>query len=241
MTIKQKMVDLAQYAVGKTQFRLVTGQLADPELLQEVFADWSQGVLHFGGHVGQEAENYAEFNKPVVWFEAIPSIAEKLRTHVAQFPHQRVIEACISNVDGERVTFNISSNDQGASSSLFEFGTASSGPQSMWPDLNLRMVDTIELETSTIDSLLAANNVDARQYDHWIVDLQGAELLALQGAQKSLEYCRSLVVESSSIDVYSGGAQWTEIRDFLTARGFVPLWECLGHFNVLFVRLSTAQ
>jgi hypothetical protein len=105
----------------------------------------------------------------------------------------------------------------------------------MWPDLNLRMTHQLELTTTTLDTIMA--DVDRpERFDHWVIDVQGAELLVLKGAEASLAHCRSMVVEASSIDVYEGGARWSELRAFLEGRGFVPMWECLGHMDVLFAR-----
>ena len=166
----------------------------------------------------------------------MPDAARAIETTAAPYSKQTVLQACLSDSDGSEVTFHILSNSKGESSSLFEFGSASVGPSSMWPDLDLRMIDEIQLTTITLDTLTRSQSIDVGQYDHWIVDIQGAELLALSGAVTSLRSCRSLVVESSSIDVYAGGAQWKDVRFFLAEHGFVPLWDCLGHMDVLFVR-----
>ena len=234
--MRGRVLKMAQAITSRTHYRLITGALPDPELLLQLQAQWSSGILHIGGHHGQEAHWYGELGKPVLWIEAMPDAAALIEMAIAPFSKQAVIQACLSDSDGSEVTFYVSSNSEGASSSLFEFGSASVGPSSMWPDLDLRMVDEIQLTTITLDTLLRSQSVDVSQYDHWIVDIQGAELLALSGAVSSLRSCRSLVVESSSIDVYAGGAQWKDVRRFLAAHGFVPLWDCLGHMDVLFVR-----
>lgn len=240
MSAKDLALRLAQGAVAHTSYRLVTGRMPDAEQLARLFTQWSTGILHIGGHLGQESHWYASLGKPVVWFEAMPAAAQRLRTTIAGYADQSVVEACLSDVDGAEIDFHVSANNDGASSSMFEFGSASAGPRSMWPDVDLRMVDTLRLRTSRFDTIVREQALDLRSFDHWIVDVQGAELLVLRGAEQSLSHCRSLVVEASSIDVYSGGAQWPQLRDFLQERGFEPLWECLGHMDVLFVRRDQA-
>jgi len=236
MKMREGLLRVAQALVSRTHYRLTTGALPDPGLLIHLHAQWSSGILHIGGHLGQEAHWYEELGKPVLWIEAMPDSARSIERMIAPYSKQAVLQACLSDSDGCEVTFYISSNSEGASSSLFEFGSASVGPSSMWPDLDLRMVDQLQLTTITLDTLMHSHSIDTSQYDHWIVDIQGAELLALSGATSSLRSCRSLVVESSSIDVYAGGARWEDVRLLLAEHGFVPLWDCLGHMDVLFVR-----
>lgn len=236
MRAKDWALRMAQSVTERTSYRLVTGRIPDAEQLVRLFTGWSTGILHVGGHFGQESHWYAEMGKPVVWVEAMPAAAARLRQTIAPYPTQRLVEACLSNVDGQTVSFHVSANDSGASSSLFEFGAASTGPKSMWPDHDLRMVDTLRLTTHRLDSVMGEQGIDIAGFDHWVVDVQGAELLVLQGAEQSLHACRSLLVEASSIDVYSGGVQWPQLRGFLAGHGFEPLWDCLGHMDVLFVR-----
>ena len=240
MDVKSQILALLKRGVSKSNYRLVTGRLPEADLLLDLFTRWSTGVLHIGGHLGQESSWYDSLGKPVIWVEAMPEAVSSIQRAIARYPEQQVFGACLSDQDGKLVSFNVSSNDGGASSSLFEFGSASVGPESMWPELDLRMTHSINLETARLDSLVTEFAIPIGRYDHWIVDVQGSELLVLNGAQKSLRSCRSLVVEASSIDVYSGGAQWKDVKELLQAHGFVPLWECLGHMDVLFVRRDQA-
>ena len=236
MNLKDQALSTLQWGLAKTSYRVVTGRLADADRLIEVFARWSTGILHIGGHLAQESEWYASLEKPVVWIEAMPEATATIREVIRNRAEQSVFQACLADIDNQAVRFNVSSNGQGASSSLFSFGTASVGSKSMWPDLDLRMTHSLELKTITLDTLARLHEIPMSRFDHWIVDVQGAELLVLNGAKESLSWCRSLVVEASSIDVYDGGARWPDVSEFLQDSGFIPLWECLGHMDVLFVR-----
>ena len=81
----------------------------------------STGVLHLGAHRGGEAQIYDWFQKKTIWIEANPKIIPDLKDNVYQFPFQKVIQALLSDKDGDYIDFYISSNDS-ASSSIFEFG-----------------------------------------------------------------------------------------------------------------------
>jgi FkbM family methyltransferase len=199
------------------------------------------GVLHIGANEALEAEAYGD--RPVVWFEANPELLSGLQQHIAPFPNQRAFCALLGDSRRE-VDFHIASN-RGVSSSLFEFGPYSAGRESLWPDLNLRMQRTIRLEMQTLDALLAQKYIDAAAYDRWVLDVQGAELLVLRGATDSLRHCKIISVEVSTVEVYRGGVQYTELKDYLRPLGFVPLAEPdrlgIQHGDVMFIHRSLGR
>jgi hypothetical protein len=52
------------------------------------------------------------------------------------------------------------------------------------------------------------------------IDVQGAELSVLRGAEKTLESVDSIFVECSFVELYEGQALANEVIEFLAARGF---------------------
>lgn len=195
------------------------------------------GILHLGAHTGQEREVYRELGKPVVWVEANPEIFGLLKSNIAPIPHHSALCALLGDTDGKEQTFHISNNFEGVSSSVFPFGEYAAGERSLWPELDLKMVSTMTLPMARLDTLLAANNLDARDYDFWVLDLQGAEMLALAGAGHSLLHCRCLLAEVSEKEVYRGGADYQDLQRYLAAADFFPAWEPhLPHDDVLFVK-----
>ena len=59
-------------------------------------------------------------------------------------------------------------------------------------------VDKIYQKSITMDTFFERNNIDASKYNFWKLDIKGAELLALQGAMKSIKYVKALYVEVNS-------------------------------------------
>ena len=194
------------------------------------------GIFHLGAHRGEEAPVYEWFGKKVIWVEANPKIFQDLSDNLIKYKFQKVYRALISNEDDKKINFYLSSNDF-ASSSIFKFGNLSSGKKSLWPDKKLKYIDKRQLSTITIDSLVKFNSINIKNYDHWVIDLQGAELLALEGAPNSLKYCKSLYIEVSKGDVYEGGAKWDDVSKFLEKNGFKQMWKLeSNHANILFIR-----
>lgn len=199
----------------------------------------ASGILHLGAHLGQEASEYASLGKSVVWVEAMPEVYGQLAKNLQSFPGQRALCALLADEDGAEKIFYVSNNSDGVSSSVFPFGDFGSGSSSLWPELGLAMVDQMTLRTWRLDTLLRRNDIYAQNFDFWVVDLQGAELLMLKGSGDLLKSCRALYVEVSTVEVYEGGVLWPDLAAWLDRHGFMPLWQPESkHDDVLFVRCS---
>jgi len=197
----------------------------------------SRGILHLGGYKGVEGLYYNTIKKPVLWVEALPPLYNQLVKNIENCSNQIALQALLMDRDGEETTFYISNNKDGMSSSIFKFGKYATGEKSLWPELNLHMRDSIKLTSSRLDTLVETNNIDVSKYDFWLVDLQGAELLALKGSSRSLQYCNEMFIEVSKNEVYEGGVQWQELKEYLKEQGFIPLKEPKDiHQDILFHR-----
>jgi FkbM family methyltransferase len=189
----------------------------------------AKGIIHMGAHRGGEAAVYDWFQKKTVWIEANPQLITELQDHVNQFPYQKVIHALLSDKDGEQIDFKISNNDS-ASSSIFEFGEESI-------KRDLKMISKITLKSQTLDKIVERESLEISNYDFWIMDLQGSELLTLKGAQKALKSCKSILVEISKSDYYVNGASWDNLKEFLNSNNFYEKWEPKeSHTDVLFIK-----
>ena len=69
------------------------------------------------------------------------------------------------------------SNYDGACSSIYKF-TENIKKSDLWSNRNHKMINSMKLKTIKLDTLLNSNNIDPKQYNHWIIDLQGSELIA---------------------------------------------------------------
>lgn len=73
----------------------------------------------------------------------------------------------------------------------------------------------IEVQTDTLDNIVKPWN---RRIDYAKIDVQGAELQVLRGAEKMLETTRKVVVETHYR--HDERRTWPEISNFLNTRGF---------------------
>lgn len=195
----------------------------------------ASGILHLGAHRGTEAEVYNWFGKSVVWVEAYPEIYEDLKNNLMFYSNQTPLLGLISDVNDEEIDFNISNHDA-ACSSMYNF-TDEIKKSSLWSNRNFEMVKTIKLKTITLDKLLSNNNINPKNFNHWIIDLQGAELKALKGSSEAIKYCKSIYVEVSEKEFYKDGAKWDEINHWLNKKNFFSEKSpSSDHEDVLFVK-----
>lgn len=178
----------------------------------------SSGILHLGAHRGLEAEVYNWFGKQVIWVEAIPKVYKELKDNLIFYKNQKAFQAVLTNEDFKDVNFNISNYD-GACSSIFKFSDNIKNSD-IWSKREHKMTETIKLKSIKLDTLLNSNNINPKNYDHWIIDLQGAELLALIGGENSLKFCNSIYIEVSRNKFYENGVIWDELKNWLNKRNF---------------------
>ena len=190
----------------------------DIEVLKSI--NNSSGILHLGAHRGSEAEVYNWFGKKVIWVEALPRIYSQLKENLYFYKNQLAYQALLSDRDDEVLDFHVSNYDA-ACSSIFKF-TENVKKSEIWKNRNHKMIKTLKLKSTKLDTLLENNNINTKDFDHWIIDLQGAELLALKGGENSLKNCKSIFIEVSLKSFYSNGANWDEIKNWLAKKNFYP-------------------
>ena len=167
------------------------------------------GVLHIGGHFGEECADYRRLKyTPVYWVEADPASVPILKAKVGRYGHH-VVEALVSDKPGE-VKFNIANNGQ--SSSILEFKTHSKEH----PDVVFTGSEMIN--ATTVDDLLAKNEIARCNFMN--LDIQGAELMALKGAEEYLQSVEYIYCEVNKKELYEGCAMLHQLDTFLWDRGF---------------------
>lgn len=178
------------------------------------------GSLHIGAHECEELSFYNKLNiknQDIIWIEAIPKKVEEAKKNGIQ----NIYNAVITDKDDEDVTFHISNNVQ--SSSVLEFGTHSQ--EHPW----VVYVDHIQQKTITIDTFFERNNLDISKYDFWNFDIQGAELMALKGATKSIKYAKAIYLEVNEKELYENCGLIHEIDSFLSQYKFKRVLTNMTH------------
>ena len=195
---------------------LFSGVSEDIELDFERMAHFGikpSGALHVGAHEGKEIKTYRRHNvSPVVFVEANPKLATALQEKFAGVADVKVIEAAASNEAGE-ATFNITSMDQ--SSSLLPLKEHSE----LYPKIGVARQITVR--TERLDALLAEHGIDPASLNFIAMDIQGAELMALRGAEALLPHIKALQIEINFSELYQGCALISDIDAYLRDFDFI--------------------
>ena len=81
-------------------------------------------------------------------------------------------------------------------------------------------VDKIHQKSLTIDTFFERNNIDPAKFNFWNFDIQGAELMALKGATKSIQYAKAIYLEVNEKELYENCGLINEIDNFLLQYNF---------------------
>jgi len=177
------------------------------------------GVLHCGGHWGEEAPYY--FNAGVdnaIFIEAIPDEFKKLCRNLSEYPRMAAINACVGEVDGEHKTFHIS-NNEGQSSSLLDLGYH----KTAHPEVHY--IKHIPVVTKRLDTLLNEYQINVANYDFLNMDLQGSELSALKSMGELLHKVKYAYLEANWKELYKGCALIDELKEYMSNFGFISVEE----------------
>lgn len=168
------------------------------------------GVLHVGAHEAEELDAYRHAGwSPVLWIEGLPDKASQLKEQLKSKGDQEVVQALVWDTDGELLSLHRANNGQ--SSSAFRLGTH----RIEHPEVHV--VEEIPLRSSRLDTLLAGTD---HRFDFINIDIQGAELRALQGLGDRIRGVKWIYCEVNEEPLYEGANLINEIDSFLQPKGF---------------------
>lgn len=169
-----------------------------------------KGILHVGAHLAEEAPLYSSLGISNVWWvEGNQDNMDRITATVRPFGHH-VLFGLVGDENGKEIVFHITNNES-MSSSLFEFGTHPTfSPETVF-------IEHRTMKMSTLDSWLE----NFQDVNFLNMDIQGAELLALQGATELIKQLDYVYTEVNCKEVYIGCAQVGDLDVFLQDRDFL--------------------
>lgn len=172
-----------------------------------------RGVIHVGAHQAGELEDYLKlgFDK-ILYVEANPALIPALQKKAQAYPGKVfVVHAAASDTDG-MVRLRVTSMDQ--SSSILPLNKH----LEIYP--SIKEVSQVEVRSRRLDTLLAEEGFLPTDFNFLNLDIQGAELMALRGAQNLLKNIEAINTEVNLQELYKGAALLNELECFVADCGF---------------------
>ena len=172
--------------------------------------------LHVGACELEELPGYTKAGiVDIVWIEARPAAVHDMR---AKHPDQTILQACVSNVTGKHVLFRETINDSNDHQQSSMLPIHAGNMLRACP--SLRITKSYHLQSWRIDDLLATQNINP-EFQFLNVDVQGAELLALQGISDAMwQTIKIVYVEFNAVEYYKGSPKPEQLHAFLVSKGF---------------------
>lgn len=170
-----------------------------------------KGIIHIGARYAEELDIYQSYNIPnILWIEADPEAEAQLKSVIANHPNSHLAMFAATDKNG-RITFHKTSND-GHSSSILSLN------KHLLHYPTIVESKTFEVEQKRIDDFLSPS--EKALYNIIVIDVQGAELIALKGAEKTLENIDAIISELNYDELYAGSVLVNDLDHYLASKGF---------------------
>ena len=165
------------------------------------------GVIHVGGHIGQELPTYKKSNvENILIFEPQKTPFKKLSKVASELSFESI--KLVNKALGNSIQkIEMTCNDDGLCSSILN-------PKivlDQYPDIKFDRKEKVDM--ITLDSYF--EEVVQDQYNFINMDTQGYELEVLKGAKNSLKNIDTVYTEVNNVEVYENNALIEEIDEFL--------------------------
>lgn len=168
-------------------------------------------IVHVGAHEGEERSSYLSKHwnnlSKIIWIEAQPTLAQKLRGSVNP-EMESVLNHAVWRKTGEVLSLKVTNNSE--STSLLKLADHSI----LYP--NISVVTEIEVHTVRLDELIPTDF----HCDFLNLDIQGAELAALEGLGTMISKFNMIYTEVNFIELYEDCPLVEDLDSYLKQFGF---------------------
>jgi FkbM family methyltransferase len=185
-------------------------------------------ILDIGGCEGEDSIRYSKLfpNSKIFVFEPLPSNQRLIKENLKRFNVKNVtlVPEALSD-DRSLEKFYVSSGrpNEMSTNLNWDFGNKSSSllPPDKLGDLIpwLKFNEIIEVPTNTINNFVQINNISNIDFIH--MDVQGAELKVLKGAESFINNIKAIWLEVSDADLYKEQPKKNDIEIFMAEHNFI--------------------
>ncbi len=164
------------------------------------------GVLHVGGHHGQEAQFYLQAKVPrVIFFEPCTKAYTKLVNHIQAMEGMTAMQVALGEAAGV-AQINVETANKGMSNSLL----TPKEHLDHYPDIIFP--DKEEVKVITLDSI---RHITGDRFNTLVMDVQGYEGWVLRGGRETLKNINYVYTEVNTKELYEGCTMLYELDSLL--------------------------
>ena len=182
--------------------------LLDFNALKQKYNMNINGVIHIGGHHGQEFKTYVENNiKNVVLFEPVPSTFKILKENIGD---KAILHNLALGNENKKIEMFIETANQGQSSSILE------------PNIHTKQYPHITFDSKLEVVMVRLDDFITNRYNYNFIniDVQGYELEVFKGAKKTLENIDYIMSEVNRDEVYKDCPMVEDLDEYLGGYNF---------------------
>ncbi|MDN3584403.1 FkbM family methyltransferase [Mucilaginibacter flavus] len=187
-------------------------------------------IFEIGACEGEDSIRYSNLfpNSNIFAFEPLPKNLQKIQHNIVKYQKDNITIVPLGLSDNCGIsTFYVSSGtpEGQENNENWDFGNKSSSL--LPPDKHIDVVKFIEfkqridVETITLDAFCQNKGINLVDFVH--MDVQGAELMVLNGARNSISKMKAIWLEVSKITLYKGQPLINDIERFMSENNFVKI------------------
>jgi FkbM family methyltransferase len=164
-----------------------------------------KGIIHIGGHYGQEYDLYKQLNIPIIFFEPLTNNFNILKSKV-QHDNTVISYQCALGNENKIVVMNVETANQGQSSSILK------------PKKHLEQYPHITFDYTEEVNMFSLDDIDLdlSKYNFINIDVQGYELEVFKGAANTLKNIDYIISEVNRDEVYENCPHIEELDKYLS-------------------------
>ena len=183
------------------------------------FSDDINGVIHVGAHLGQEVEDYNNYNlKKIILFEPQQSIFNQLLLNTKGLDNVNCFNFGLGSFN-EKKTIYKSMENEGKSSSVLQ------------PELHLSVQPNIKFDESEEIEIKRFDSLNIEALDLLTIDVQGLELEVIKGFGNKLNRVKYIFSEINTKYLYKNNALVSDIDSYLSEFGFERIYTNIDPFK----------
>ena len=192
-------------------------------------------IFDIGSCDGLDSIKYARLfpNSKIYAFEPLSKNVELINVNSKKYnvSNVNVISFALSDKIGKEKFYVSSGNPEELKSDEWDYGNKSSSllpPDKANEVLDwLKFEDEISVDTITLNKFCSDEKIEIIDFIH--MDVQGAELLVLKGAQNFISSIKMIWLEVENISLYKNQPLKQDVESFMITNGFTKIKDTVNH------------